>query len=74
MDTKRQSSGVQEFRMGGPGELQAKRLTKAYTKGQRRSLGSARFELRPPELLQLLELLNSFEVLLRGRNAESGSY
>ena len=57
--------------MGGPGELQVKRLSKAYMKRPAAQPWFSAFELRPPELL---ELLNSFEVWLRGRNAGSGSY
>jgi hypothetical protein len=48
------SSGVQEFRMGWSGRMQAKKVLRAKMPKSAASL------LLAPELLELLELLNSY--------------
>jgi hypothetical protein len=53
------SSGVQEFSVGEPRKLQVKDPYSEYER-QAAGLDSACSKVRSPELLQLLELLNSF--------------
>jgi hypothetical protein len=53
------SSGVQEFSVGEPRKLQVKDPYSEYEE-QPAGLDSACSKVRSPELLQLLELLNSF--------------